>query len=184
MIIEYLNAIYPMSDGLTDYLLKVVSFQKVKKKQFLLRQGQVSRHIYIIWKGIVRCYYTMEDGKEVSARFMLEGNPVAPILSFFQQVESYESLVALEDCELYALSYEDMEYARRIYLEFNFIAFELIRRNYLQSEERLLMIRCRTADERLAFLKERWPQLLERVPKKLIASYIDLTPSVMSRKAW
>ena len=126
----------------------------------------------------------MEDGKEVSARFMLEGNPVAPILSFFQQVESYESLVALEDCELYALSYDDMEHARRKYLEFNFIAFELIRRNYLQSEERLLMIRCRTADERLAFLRERWPQLLERVPKKLIASYVDLTPSVMSRKPW
>lgn len=182
MIIDYLNAIYPMSEELTTYLSKVVQFQKVKKKEFLLREGQVSRHIYIIWKGLVRCYYTMEDGREVSARFMLEGDPVAPILSFFQQVESYESLVAFEDCELYALSYEDMEYARRNYLEFNFIAFELIKRNYQQSEERLLIIRCRTAEERYALLRKRWPELLNRVPKRLVASYIDLAPSAMSRK--
>ncbi|TDW96980.1 Crp/Fnr family transcriptional regulator [Dinghuibacter silviterrae] len=182
MIIDYLNSIYPMSEELKEYLSKVVRFQEVKRKQFLLKEGQVSRDIYFIWKGIVRCYYVLDTGEEVSARFMMEGNAVAPILSFFQQVQSYESLIAFEDCELYALSYEDMEYCRRKYLEFNFIAFELIKRNYLQSEERLLIIRRRTAEERYNLLRDRWPKLLQRVPKKHIASYLDLAPWSISRK--
>jgi CRP/FNR family transcriptional regulator, anaerobic regulatory protein len=182
MIIEYLSAIYPMTDELKAYLSKVVEFQTFKKKEFLLREGQVSRYIYIIWKGMVRCYYTLPDGQQVSARFMVEGDPVAPIHSFFKQVNSYESLMAFEDCELYAISYEHLQYVRKTFLEFNFIAFELIMRNYLKAEERLLIIRRRTAKERYELLREQWPGLLDRVPKRLIASYIDLAPSAMSRK--
>lgn len=182
MIIKYLDSLRPLSDELKEHLTKVITFQRYKKKDIILQQGQVARHIYFIWKGMVRCFYTMDDGQEVSARFMLEGHAVAPILSFFKQVESYETLVAFEDCELYGMSFEDLEDTRQRFVEFNFHAFLLITRNYLESEERLLMIRRRTANERYAILRERWPQLLERVPKRLIASYIDLAPSQMSRK--
>jgi len=182
MIIEYLNGIHSMSDELMEYLSRVVQHRTFKKKEFLLREGQVARHIYIISKGMIRCFYTLPDGQEVSARFMSEGDPVAPIVSFFKQVESYESLVAFEDCEVFSLSFEDMQYARKTYKEFNYIAFELIMRNYLKAEERLLIIRRRTAKERFALLRSGWPQLLQRVPKKLIASYIDLAPSQISRK--
>ena len=182
MIIEYLHSIRPLSPELEDHLSKILRFERYKKKEILLREGQVSRNIYFIWKGLVRCYYMMEDGQEVSARFMLEGHTVAPIISFFLQVESYESLIALEDCELYAMSFQDFEDTRERFVEFNYHAFELIKQNYLESEERLLMIRRRKAEERYAILVDRWPQLLARVPKRLIASYLDLAPSQMSRK--
>lgn len=181
MILDVLRKIHPVSDGLADFITRTVHFEKIRKKHVLLRAGEVARYIYFIQKGLVRCYY-INGGEEISSRFMQENHVVSPIWSFFQQVESYEYVVAMEDCELYGMSYLDLEECRRQFPEFNFIAFELMKRNYLKSEERLFIIRGRTAAERYRILQERWPELLNRVPKKYIASYLDLTPWSLSRK--
>ena len=181
-LIEYLNGIHPLSDDLQAYLAENVQVYKFKKKEFILREGQVAKYIYIIWKGMIRFYYTMPDGEEVSSRFMSERDPAAPILSFFSQVPSHESMVAHEDCEVFGISYDALEKGRKQFLEFNYVAFELIKLNYFTAEERLLIIRRRTARERFELLMQKFPLLVQRVSKKLLASYIDLAPSQMSRK--
>ncbi|HTJ11628.1 MAG TPA: Crp/Fnr family transcriptional regulator [Dinghuibacter sp.] len=181
MILDVLRKIHPLSDDLSDFITRKVHFEKIRKKHVLLRAGEVARYIYFIQKGLVRCYY-INGGEEISSRFMQENHVVSPIWSFFQQVESYEYVVAVEDCELYGMSYLDLEECRKRFPEFNFIAFELMKRNYLKSEERLFIIRGRTAAERYRLLQERWPELSNRVAKKHIASYLDLTPWSLSRK--
>src|ERR1700744_675525 len=181
MILDVLRKIHPLSDELADFIAKKVRFEKIRKKHVLLRAGEVARYIYFIQKGLVRCYY-LHGGEEISSRFMPEEHVVAPIWSFFQRVESYEYVVAVEDCELYGMSYDDLEDCRKAFPEFNYIAFELMKRNYLKSEERLFLIRGRTASERYRLLLDRWPELVNRVPKKYIASYLDLTPWSLSRK--
>lgn len=179
-ILSYLHSFYPLSEGLRDFLIKVVGFQAVKKKDLLLRPGEVARHLYFVQAGLVRCYY-IKDGEEVSTWFMREGDVITSVLSFFRQVPGFEYLVALEDCEVYALSFEDFMEARRRFMEFNFIALELLTRYYIQSEERLLSLRRTSAQEKLAFVTENLGELLLRVPKKFVASYMDLAPGALSR---
>jgi CRP-like cAMP-binding protein len=179
-ILAHLASIYPLSDALRDYLVQVVEFRTLKRKDLLLRPGEQARHIYFIKKGILRCYY-IKDGDEVSTWFMAEGNVITSVLSFFPQRPGFEYIQALEDCELYGISWDDLQYIYRNFLEFNFISRVLTERYYMQSEERLYSIRRRTARERYNYLVERWPELVLRVKQRYIASYMDLGPGTMSR---
>jgi CRP/FNR family transcriptional regulator, anaerobic regulatory protein len=181
-ILNQLNSIFPLSKGLWELLSDAVIFRKIRKKEFLLRPGETARYLYFIETGLVRCYY-IKDEEEVSTWFMPEGNIITSVLSFFRQLNGFEYMVALEDTELYALSFDDFMRARRLYSEFNYIALDLLIRYYIQSEERLLSLRRTSADEKMAYVTEHLGELLQRgVPKKVIASYMDLAPWTMSRR--
>lgn len=179
-IFDRLEAIYPMSEGLKAYLVQVVQPVEVAKRKFLLEPGKVARHLYFIAAGQVRCYY-IKDGDEVSTWFMGVGDVITSVLSFYRQRASFEYIQALEDCELYSISHDDLQYIYRNFLEFNFIARVLTEEYYMQSEERLFSIRRRTAKERYRYLVECWPKLLMKIPQKYIASYIDMGVRTMRR---
>jgi CRP/FNR family transcriptional regulator, anaerobic regulatory protein len=72
--------------------------------------------------------------------------------------------------------------ARKDFLEFNYVALELLIQYYIQSEERLLSLRRTSAHEKMAFVTEHLGDLLQRVPKKFVASYMDLAQSALSRR--
>jgi len=107
---------------------------------------------------------------------------ITSVLSFFPQAESFEYMVAMEDCELWALAFDDFMAARRRFMEFNYVALDLLIRYYIQSEERLLGLRRTSAQEKMAFVTEHLGELLQRVPKKFVASYMDLAQSALSRR--
>jgi CRP-like cAMP-binding protein len=180
MILDYIESICPVSDGLKEHLIKVIQFRRLNKREWLLTPGETARHLYFIGRGLVRCYY-MKDGDEVSSWFMAEGDFMTDVLSFFSQQPSLVYIQALEDCELYGIAYEDIQFLYKTFLEFNFIGRVVTEKYYMQSEERLYSIRRRTARERYNYLVERWPWLLQRVPQKYLASYLDIGLRTMSR---
>jgi CRP-like cAMP-binding protein len=179
-VLDHLDAIYRMSDVLREYLQRVVTYKAARRKDILLQPPEVARHLYFVESGMTRCYY-IKDGEEVSSWFMGEGNFITSVLSFFPQKSSFEFIVAMEDCCIYMLCYEDFQYCRRNFLEFNLIALELLASYYMQSEERLVSLRRMSAQEKIAYINERLGDLLQRVPKRFIASYMDLAPWALSR---
>lgn len=156
----------------------------LKRRNVFFRKEKWPGTFFFIQKGLVRFYYTLPNEKEVSSGFMMEWECGAPTDSFKYQIPSKESMVALEDCELFTLSFEDFHYALSCYQEFNYIVDELKTRESLKREERLFIICRRKATERFRLLLSKYPTLVQRVPKKLLASYIDLAPSQISRKGY
>src|SRR5450432_3278457 len=116
-LLIFLNSIYPLSNGLNEYLTETLKSLEISKKDFVLKQGHICYNIYFISKGLVRCFY-IKDDKDVSSWFMREGDVMISVESFFNQSISYESIQALEDCVLHYLSYKELQYAYKHFPEF------------------------------------------------------------------
>lgn len=179
-LLLYLNTIYPLSNGLQLHLSKTLKEQAVQKKEYLLKAGHICRGIYFVREGLLRCFY-IKDQHEVCSWFMKEGDVIASVESFFQQKPSYESIQALEDCTLYSLQYNELEYIYKKFVEFNYVGRVLVQKYYMLSEQRLYSLRMQRSQERYDYLMEHSPELILRVPAKYLASYLGLTEVTLSK---
>jgi CRP/FNR family transcriptional regulator, anaerobic regulatory protein len=179
-LLAYLNAIHPLSPSLSERLQAIVCFKTLSKHAFQLKAGQVNREICFIKKGLLRCYY-LKDGKEVSSWFLKEGDIIVSVESFYDQVASYEYIQALEPCELFHISYLELQSLYGEFPEFNFIGRELTVKYLKLWTRQLYNLRTHTAAERYQFLLEKEPEIIQRVPDKHLASYLDINKITYSR---
>jgi CRP/FNR family transcriptional regulator, anaerobic regulatory protein len=179
-LLQYLENIHPLTDGLRDELHRIVTAAKIKKKGYLLKSGRVCNNIYFIEEGLLRCYY-IKNQTEVCSWFMKEGDIAISIKSFFEQTSSYENIQALEDTLVYYISYDDLQLIYRQYPEFNFIGRVLTERYYTLSEQRLFGMRLQRSSERYQYLIQQSPDLIKRVPAIYIASLLGITLETLSR---
>lgn len=157
--------------------LKPVS---LKKYAFYLKEGQVCKGMALINKGGLR-YFSRGEKGDYTIAFAFEGEWIGDYESLLLQVPSPDFIEALEDCELFTLSYTDMqalyqhsqrfERFGRLIAESLFIATAKSKRN--------LMLQ--SAEERYLELLTTQPHIFERLPQHLIASYLGIQPQSLSR---
>ena len=179
-LINYLGKIHPLSDELVAHLQQMLKERHLSRKDYLLRAGHICRSIYFIEKGLFRCFYLKGDA-EVSSWFMKEGDVIASVLSFFNQVPSYESIQAIEDSVVYSIEHRELEYIYRTFPEFNYVGRVLVQKYYMLSEQRLYSLRMQRSQERYDYLLEHHPELVLRVPAKYLPSYLGITEVTMSK---
>ena len=131
-------------------------------------------------KGLIRCFYHKGD-QEISSWFMKEGDFIISVESFFSQKESYESVQALEECEVYSIEYPALQSLYKLFPEFNIIGRILTERYYVLSEQRLYSLRMQRSSERYQFIMDKYPEIIQRIPSKYIASYLGVTEETLSR---
>ena len=178
-LLKFLQSIHPLSDGLVEYLATHLKIRDLAKKEFLLKAGHVSKDICFIGKGLLRCFYLIEEN-EVSSWFMKERDVIISVESFFQQTPSYESIQALDECTVYYITHDELHFTFRNFPEFNFVGRVLTECYYTLSEQRLYAMRMQRAFDRYRYLMEQHPELILRVPSKFLASYLGITEVTLS----
>jgi CRP/FNR family transcriptional regulator, anaerobic regulatory protein len=178
-LLGFLHAVSPMGTELTDFLTGRLRTKVFPAKSYLLKAGHVSRHIYFLEKGLVRCYYMLGQ-RDISSWFMREGDVVVSVNSFFTQSVSVETIQALEDCEVHYISYEELEEAYKAFAGFNIHGRKILTHYYCLSEQRAASMRSMKAHERYAWLQQNEPWLLQRVPRKYLSSYLGVTEATMT----
>ena len=180
LLLQYLNSIHPLSEELNLHLSKILKSETFKKRSFILKDGEVNKNIYFIESGLARCYY-LKDGNEISSWFMKEGDVIISVQSFFHQKASYENIQALENLTVHYISYDELQFIFRNFLEFNFIGRVLTEKYYSLSEQRLYSLRMMRSHERYELMLENNPELIQRVPSVYLASYLGITKETLSR---
>lgn len=179
-LLNFLNTIWPLSEGLKEYLFLHINLKEIPKKEYLLKAGQISRNVCFIQKGLLRCFY-LKDGKEVSSWFMKEGDVIFSISSFYEQKAGFEYIQALEDCALFYITYDELEYIYHTFMEFNYVGRKLTIKYHQLWDEQLYSIRMQSAEERYDWLMTNHPELIQRVPAKHLASWLDITEVTLSQ---
>lgn len=171
------------------YLLPNQSKQKLEQKMemvcypkghLLLKADQIEDSVYFIKKGILRAY-TCRNGEEVTFWFGKEGDTALSMKSYVQRLQGYENIELLEDCELYHIKANELQYLfdRDIHIANwgrKFAELEIIK-----TEERLISRLFKSASERYRELMENNPELIRRVQLTYIASFLGITPVSLSR---
>ncbi|WP_162915851.1 Crp/Fnr family transcriptional regulator [Paraflavitalea soli] len=169
-----------MSDELKIYLQANLKQREIKKKEYLLKAGHVSKHVCFILTGLLRCFYEKND-TEVSSWFMKEGDVVFSIESFYTQTPSYESIQALEDTSILYIDHAELEYIYKHFAEFNYIGRILTIHYHTLWARQLYSIRMCSGMERYQWMKENHADLLQKVPARYLAPYLNMTEVSLSR---
>lgn len=179
LLFRYLRTIYPLSEGLRNRIEDTLQEKKLARREYLLRAGQICRNVYFVEKGLLRNYYT-KGGKDISAAFLKEGDVCTAVGSFFTQQCGPESIQAIEESMLYYIPYVELKRIYQDFVEFNFIGRILLEKCYLSKLHWIQAMWMQPAQDRYNWLVEQFPELVQRVPAKYLASYIGITEGMLS----
>lgn len=155
--------------------------KRVRKHQFFLESGDVSRHIAFVVKGCLRSYSIDEAGEEHIGQFAIEDWWIGDLYSFFEEHPSTNTIDALEDSELLLLDRASMEKLCLTIPKFERFFRLILQANYVASQRRIMQSLSATAEERYLTFVKAYPAIFNRVPQKMIASYLGITPQSLSR---
>lgn len=155
--------------------------RSVKKKQVLLREGEICNFEAYIVNGCIRTYYIDENGSEVILQFAIEDWWVSDIASFHDRTPSLLYIEAMEDCELLTLSPERKAELLSRVPKFERVFRLMIQHHLVAVERRLIRTIAKPAEERYLDFMKQYPQIALRVPQHYIASYLGMTPEFLSK---
>lgn len=179
-LISYLDAVHPLSVPLKEKIYSIIQTKEILKKDFLLKEGQISDHIYFIEKGFIRSCY-IKDDKEITSWFMGENDFIISVNSFFLRKPSYENIQAIDNSIVHFIQYDQLEKLYEEFPEFNIVGRKLTTHYYILSEERVYSMRKQTAEERYKFLLDKHPEICQKAPLTQIASYLGIALETLSR---
>jgi CRP-like cAMP-binding protein len=146
----------------------------------LIHQGQISRYIVFVAKGMLRQYY-FKNGKEVTEHFSYEGCILMCIESLLKQEPTRLVAEALEPATVYLLPYDRLLKLSEDIREINIFYRKVLEFSLITSQIKADSWRFETARERYNLLMKTHPEVIKRAPLSHIASYLLMTPETLSR---
>lgn len=164
--------------------------KKYKKGSLIFEQGQVPIGVYYIKSGWVKISKIGADGNEKTLRLVTK-NQYIGYLSLIKQWKFQSSAIAVTDCEVYFIP-------KQIFLtllekdnDFASLVVEILADELTESENHIDTLLCKNVQERLINLLLGLQQAFDyntefddsfiRLPKKELASIINITPETLSR---
>jgi len=163
-----------------QYLASTLELRNVPKKERLLQQGDICRHVAFVNKGLFRAYKSSDD-KEITHYFPIEGFFATDYSSFINRTPSPDTIEALEDCEVLLLSRDDMHKAYSKYHVWERFGRLMAEYLYIKLEKTINSFQFMTPEERYLNLMAENPGIYERAPQVHIASFLGITPESLSR---
>lgn len=163
-----------------DFFFSLLTFRTLKKKEFLLRQGDVCKTENFIAKGCVRMYTIDESGFEHIVMFGVEGWWTSDFFSFFTNTASDYYIDALEDTELWQISKEHLDQLYEQVPKFERFFRILLQNAFIAQQKRINQNLSFTAEQRYVDFVKKYPQLEQRIPQKQVAAYLGMTPVFLS----
>jgi CRP-like cAMP-binding protein len=178
---SYLNKFVPISqEEFREYIQPYLIERRFEKKEIVSREGEVEEYLNFIVHGLARKYY-LQDNDEVNTQISHEGHLIHAQESFHSRKPSEYFVETLEPTTFISVTYDDLEklYSRHIKLERLgrlVITYTMVQKDRWQMQ----MIKM-PPRERFLFFVERHPDLLQRVPQKHLASFLNIQPETFSR---
>ncbi len=173
-----------------EYPLKSLNLNQkvldVKKGTTLQLEGNKNIKFYYVTSGLLRSFIIDDKGKEHTYMFAPENWLIGDSMAFSNNSESQLNIEALEDSKV--ISFDPLLVNKKDSLtaaEYTTEIYRLLKRiGVLQ--ERVLMQMGASALVRYDHFTKTYPQILERVPLKMIATYLGITPEALSnvRREW
>jgi len=154
----------------------LLTIRTIKKKEFLLREGDVCTDEYYVNTGCLREYFVDNKGLEHNLYFAIEDWWISDLYSRTRLAPSYCNIVALEDCELVQISHSALEgFMEKAPAMERFFRISYQQSLVTQHLKNLQMLHM-TAEERYIHFREKYPELAKRIPQKHVATFLGLTP--------
>ncbi len=179
-LLDHLNSFLKLSELEVAELNQRITTKKLKRRQFLLTDGEVCSHYNFVVEGCFKMYKVDENAKEHNIHFAVENQWITDIGSFHSEKPSELYIEALEPSVVLRISKDDLIYFYKDNIKINRIFRVLVEEEFIKLQNRLLQTISTSAEKRYADFMERYPNLFNRISNVQIASYLGVTPEFLS----
>ncbi|PWL38191.1 Crp/Fnr family transcriptional regulator [Flagellimonas aquimarina] len=179
---QYVNSFAPVSPASFKEFLPLISVKEVQKNENIIFRGQTARNIYFVCKGILVSQWMDDEANVYVKNFFVEGNLAGSTVSMLTNTPSGFGIECVLDGIVLEMNYQ--RYKEIIYdhedLK-NYYISNLEQNWIIENERRQISFAAESAKERYMSFLNKYPKLPQRVPQWLIASYLGITPTQLSR---
>jgi len=159
----------------------VCQYKKLRKRQYLLQEGDVWKYNAFIVKGCLRTFSVDDKGNEHILNFAIENWWTGDRQSLQTGAPSIYNIEALEDAAVILITKPDFDQLCSEIPAFNDMINGILQKSFIASQGRIQTFLSAGAEEKYLQFIEKYPQLALRVPQGMIASYLGITPETLSR---
>ena len=181
LFFQFLHKFVTLSEGEFDeYIRPYAEVRHFRKRQLITKENEIENYLNFVTKGLVRKYYKKAKA-EINTQLSTEGHIIHAQESFHSRTPSEYFVEAIETSTMVSISYDDLE---KIYSSSHkmeklgrlVITFTMV----IKDKWQMNMIKLTPRERFLDFVHKN-PDLLQRVPQKYLASYLNIQPETFSR---
>lgn len=178
---QVMQQMIAISEEELSEFLAMTQTKTYSRQELISRPDRVPNDIYFINKGLIRVFITDTNGTEHSIHFALENQFIADYSNFILQQPSFYSLQALEETEVVVLPRKVIEWGYSHLAEGQKMGRLIAEWYFIYQDHRIKNLYARTPKERYNRITDVFPNIHNRVPQHMIASYLGITAVHLSR---
>jgi CRP-like cAMP-binding protein len=164
-----------------EHLIPYLEIRRFEKKKKLVNQGDMEDYLNVVIKGLVRKYVPSSIRGEVTLQLATEGHIIQSEISFHHRVPSEVVIQTLEPTVLVSIRHDRMQEALDKIPEAETLGRALIMQMFIKKDARYFdQLKTSTRERFLEYVNKN-PHMLQRVPQKILASYLNIKPETFSR---
>ncbi|HEX3165480.1 MAG TPA: Crp/Fnr family transcriptional regulator [Chitinophagaceae bacterium] len=177
---KYIGRFMPITREELVELLQYCEIRKFDKRAVIVRVGEVDNYLNLVVKGLIRKYLPVRKD-EVILQLATEGHVVQSEISFLTQSPSMVVVETLEPTILLSLTHDKMEEALDKFPKGERLGRMIISGMYIKKDENRYNRLSKSTRQRFFDYIDQHQHMLQRVPQKYLASYLQIKPETFSR---
>ncbi|WP_295792669.1 Crp/Fnr family transcriptional regulator [Mucilaginibacter sp.] len=180
-LLQYFKNYFPLNEEEEERLQVHFTERNVKRRGFILQQGEVCRHFTFVVSGCFKMYAVDSKGNEHNLQFAAENDWITELDSFYSEKPAEVYIEAIEPSVILQIKRPDLIrlYTTEHKIDHNFRV--IIENKFIELQKRVLQSISSTTEERYQYFLNQYPKLSQRIPNTQIASYLGITPEFLSK---
>ena len=179
-ISNYVQRFMPLSIEEIKKLLTYCEIRQFDKRVEIVHEGEIDNYLNMVIKGMVRKFIRVKK-KEINLQLATEGHVVHSEISYLTRVPSQVILETMEPTTLISICSEKKDEALASFSKGQRLGRLILSGMYVKKDERRYSILAKSPKERFLDYMEHHPHMLQRVPQKYLASYLNISSETFSR---
>jgi len=178
---KYLTDRIILTEEELNVIVQHCQLKKLRKKQYLLEAGEVWKYDVFVSIGLLKLYFVDDKGLEHILQFAPEDHWTGDRESTLTGLPSKFHIDAIEQSEVVMILHDDFEMLRRTIPAFNDFVNDTLNKNVLAHQRRIHSSITNSAEEKYNNFLLKFPQISNRIPLHMIASYLGVSAETLSR---
>lgn len=180
-VLKHLNSICNIPDEEWGKVVNSFYVKKIAKNDYFARCGETATEIGFVFSGVLRIFLQFENGQEFTRDFKTSGTLVASYSSLIRGTPSVIEIQACSDTTLVVLPYKVLQELYQKHICWQELGRIIAEQKFLEMEQREIELATLDLVQKYDIFRRRFPEVLDVVPQRVIASYLGVSPVSLSR---
>ncbi len=179
-VFKFVQQYVQLNEEQFNRFLPFLQVRTFNKRERILKYGETDDYLNLVVKGLVR-KYVLVGKNEKTLQLATEGKLVQSEVSFHKRLPSTVILETLEPTVLVSIRYDHVQEVLDKIPEAEVIGRQMMTWLFLKKDARYMAQLNNSTRQRFLHYVKHHPHMLQRVPQRILASYLEIKPETFSR---